>query len=240
MTENIEENIVDENSASEAVRQGLRLYNKGDYEGALGVFLKIPETDLDSEISRDLTYYTGLCYSKLNKYDDAILFLEQIVTSGVVDEKSKQCRMILAVLYIFTGRMRLADFELKKLLETGDETPQIYCAIAYIAWEQKKAEEAVEWYERALEIDRANCTALNGLGYVLCCSGGDIARALKLCRQACESFPDNPSYLDSLGWVYNKMGMAVEAKAYLRRALEKAPGNKTIKEHLDAVVNEGL
>lgn len=238
MTENVGEKI-DENSVSESIRQGVKLYNKGDFEGALAVFLSIPEGDLDLEVNRDLTYYTGLCYSKLNRYDDAILFLEQIVTSGVNDDKSKQCRMILAVLYIFTGRMRLADFELKKLLETGGETPQIYCAIAYIAWEQNKTEEAVEWYERALEIDGSNCTALNGLGYVLCCSGGDIARALRLCRQACESFPDNPSYLDSLGWVYKTMGMMVEAKAYLRRALEKAPGNKTIKEHFDAVMAEG-
>jgi tetratricopeptide (TPR) repeat protein len=83
---------------------------------------------------------------------------------------------------------------------------------------------------------RAVRTALNGLGFVLADGGKDLTRALTMCKKALDMDPDNPSYLDSLGWVYFKLGLESEAKMYTRRALDKAPDNRTISAHLGEIM----
>ena len=62
-------------------------------------------------------------------------------------------------------------------------------------------------------------------------AGKDLTRALSLCKKAFDGNPENPAYLDSLGWVYYKLGLAKEAKTYMRRAREKSPHDKIIEAH---------
>ena len=75
------------------IEQGKALYNKKEYSQALAFFLGLPT---DAEVDKiDVAYYLGLCYTKLEKYDDALLFLEQVVTSGTQLERVLQCRFLL-------------------------------------------------------------------------------------------------------------------------------------------------
>jgi tetratricopeptide (TPR) repeat protein len=46
---------------------------------------------------------------------------------------------------------------------------------------------------------------------------------------------DNSAYLDSLGWVYYKLGKLSQAKAYLKKAVGLAPDNEEIRIHLEIV-----
>jgi Flp pilus assembly protein TadD len=41
--------------------------------------------------------------------------------------------------------------------------------------------------------------------------------------------------MDSLGWAYFKNGELLEARTWLRRAIEAAPHQKEIKEHIKIV-----
>jgi tetratricopeptide (TPR) repeat protein len=219
------------------MKAGMRLYRTGKYEEALAAFLGISAGDSPS--NHELAYYIGLCYARLERWDDALLYLEQVVTADTDLARVYQCRMVLAVIYALTGRTRLADFELRKLLDAGYESSQVFCSLGYLAYESGDVETAVDWYEKALELDGANGTALNGLGYVLGDSGRDLTRAITMCRKATDAQPDNPAYLDSIGWVYHKLGFATEAKTYARRAREKAPGNSIILEHLNQILQGG-
>ncbi|MCL2809029.1 MAG: tetratricopeptide repeat protein, partial [Treponema sp.] len=94
---------------------------------------------------------------------------------------------------------------------------------------------AIELYEKTLEIDSDNATALNSMGYILADSGLDVMRALRLCRRAVDVKPQSPAYLDSLGWAYYKSGETIEARTWLRRALDLAPNEETIKKHFKIV-----
>ncbi len=80
-----------------------------------------------------------------------------------------------------------------------------------------------------------NPIALNNLGYFLAERGEKLAEALNLIEQAVESNPTNPSYLDSLGWAYFKLGKFVEAEKYLKNALRFDNSSSTIHEHLGDV-----
>lgn len=213
--------------------EGKKLYNQKDYSRALAFFLGIP-TDADVD-KIEVAYYLGLCYSKLQQYDDALLFLEQVVTSGTQLERVLQCRFLLAVIYAVSGRKRLADFELNKLLETGYMTASVYAAIAYVAWEQNDTDKCLEYYEKSLESNPENITSLNGLGYVLACEEKDLTKALSLCKEAVKVSPKSAACLDSLGWVYYKLGLYDDAMQYLEKAERLAPDNKEIAEHIKHV-----
>lgn len=216
--------------------EGIQYYNKKSYKKALTFFLSLPqEANADKN---EIAYYLGLCFAKLQKYDDALIYLEQVVTSGTHIERTLQCRFLLAVIYALSGRRRLADFELNKLLETGYMQPSVYAAIAYIAWEQKDTAKCMEYYEESLRQDPDNLTSMNGLGYVLACEDKDLTRALSLCKKAVDNAPDSAACLDSLGWVYYKLGLYEDARKYLEQAEQLDLNNRTIYEHIKLLNKE--
>ena len=202
---------------------------------------KSKATDIFEEDEQiELSYYLGLCYTKLKQYDEALNYLEQVVTTGNDVLRIYQCRMTLAYIYVITKRIRMAEFELKRLQNSGLESPLLYNTLAYAAWCQKKNKNAVDLYEKTLEIDINNATAMNSMGYILADSGLDIMRGLRLCRKAVDARPNSAAYLDSLGWAYYKSGEAAEARTWLRRALDLAPEEKEIIKHFKIVTGEKL
>ena len=94
--------------SSSPLFEGISLYKKGDYTSALTFFISLPENSGIDNI--ELAYYIGLCYAKLERYEDALLYLEQVVTGGQKLERIQQCRFLLAVIYTKSGRKRLANF----------------------------------------------------------------------------------------------------------------------------------
>ena len=66
--------------AGNILTQGVSLYNQKAYTNALTFFLSLP-ADCGAD-KNEIAYYLGLCYTKLERYDDALLYLEQVVTSG--------------------------------------------------------------------------------------------------------------------------------------------------------------
>jgi tetratricopeptide (TPR) repeat protein len=222
-----------------SLQDGIRLFRIKRYEPALQELLRVKGDKFTGEENAELAYYLGLCYTKLARYEDALLYLEQVVTSAHDVLRVYQCRMTLAYIYVITKRSRMAEFELKRLQHNGFESAQLYTTLAYAAWLQKNYKNAVELYEKALDLDENNTTAMNSLGYILADTDMDVMRGLRLCRRAVDKKPQSPAYLDSLGWAYFKSGELLEARTWLRRALELAPHEKEIRDHLRIVVGEG-
>lgn len=219
---------------SAKIQEGIRYYNMKRWDLALSELLQVKV--LDPEENVELAYYLGLCHMKLKRYKEALLYLEQVVTSSKNVLRTCQCRMVLAYAYSMSGHAKLAEFELKQLIKAGYKSVQIYSSLAFILWKQKQKGEALECYEKAHALDEENPTALNGLGFVLVEMGYDMKKGLLLCQKAVKSRPRNPAYLDSLAWAYYKSGNIVEARRYLRQARELDPQHPEIKLHLGIVV----
>jgi len=222
------------------IQEGIRFYRQKDWINALREFLTADTTGFDYEEKMELAYYLGLCYTKLKKYEEALTFLEQVVTSGNDIFRIYQCRMTLAYIYVITKRVKMAEYELKRLQANGFESPILYNTLAYAAYIQKQNKNAIELYEKTLEIDSNNATAMNSMGYILADTGVDVMRALRLCRRAVDSRPGSAACLDSLGWAYYKSGEILEARTWLRRALEIAPEEEEIIRHFKIVTGEPL
>ena len=222
---------------SNVLSQGIEFYNQKKYSDALTFFLTLSsETGADS---LDVAYYLGLCYAKLSRYEDSLLYLEQVVTAGNDEVRVLQCRLILAVIYSLSGRKRLAAFELNKLLEAEYKPASVYAALAFVAWEQSDTEKCLDYYEKSLDADPENVTALNGMGYVLACEDKDLTKALSFCKKAVKASPNSAACLDSLGWVYYKLGLYDDAKKYLEMAEAIDGNNEEIANHIKSVVLDG-
>jgi len=216
-------------------KKGIRLFLMKRWEGALEEFLHVETEGFGDEERIELAYYLGLCCAKLERFDEAMLFLEKVV--AIVDSPLRvyQCRMILAYIYIITGRAQMAEAELNRLQSLGLESVLLYNTLAYSAYIQKHYLGAIEFYEKALDIDKDNPTALNSLGYVLADTGLDTLKGLRLCRKAVDKNPENAAYLDSLGWASYKCGKLTDARKWLRRAIDLAPQEAEIKKHFKTV-----
>jgi tetratricopeptide (TPR) repeat protein len=59
-----------------------------------------------------------------------------------------------------------------------------------------------------------------------------LPEALKFIRQAVDIEPMNGAYLDSLGWVYFKLGQYELAEDNLRQAVQRDQTDPTVHEHL--------
>jgi tetratricopeptide (TPR) repeat protein len=225
-------------SPADRIQEGVAFFRMKYWDRALDEFLSADAADFSHEEKIELAYYLGLCYTKLEKYDKALDYLEQVVTSNSDILRVFQCRMTLAYIYVITNRVKMAEYELKRLQDNGLESPLLYNTLAYAAWLQKQNKNAIELYEKALEIDANNATAMNSMGFILADTGFDVMRALRLCRKAVDTRPQSAAYLDSLGWAYFKSGELLEARTWIRRALELAPEEKEIQRHFRIVVGE--
>ena len=218
-------------AGSKAISKAGSEYRAGDYESAVAT---LAAATVDENDYLDLAFLLGLCYARLHRFDEALLYLEQVVTQGEGDARALQCRLTLAYVYAATGRSKLAEYELTKLMESSLETPQVYSALGHATWKQGRLDEGLSWYSKALKLDPENPTALNGYGYLLACAGKDLDKAVSCCRKALNSDPGNPVYADSLGWVYLKLGRLPEAGSYLRAAAKTLHDNDELQEHLAA------
>ncbi|WP_438970622.1 tetratricopeptide repeat protein [Methylophaga sp.] len=88
-----------------------------------------------------------------------------------------------------------------------------------------------------IEKDPDNAQALNALGYTLTDRTDRHQEALVMIQRALELKPGDPFYLDSLGWVYYRLGELDKAEKYLREALEVQPDVEFI-AHLGEVLWE--
>jgi tetratricopeptide (TPR) repeat protein len=227
-----------EKPPEETLKEGMQFYNLKQWDKALQKLLLVEADLLDGKERMEHTYYMGLCYTKLERYDDALLYLEQVVTAGGNALRSYQCRLTLAYIYLVTKRAKMAEFELRRLQQNGFESAQLYNTLAYAAWTQRRYKQAIEYYEQALDIDDTNTTAMNSMGYILADTGRDVTRGLRFCRKAVDRKPESAAYLDSLGWAYYKRGELGEARTWLRRALDLDPQHPEIIQHFNAVSGE--
>jgi Flp pilus assembly protein TadD len=76
---------------------------------------------------------------------------------------------------------------------------------------------------RVMELRADYAHAYNALGYSLADRNVRLAEALQLIEKAHQLAPEDPYILDSLGWVYYRLGDMSQARKYLQLAYEAKP-----------------
>jgi len=108
-------------------------------------------------------------------------------------------------------------------------------ALAYNSNKQYKESDAA--YEEALKLDPDNALILNNYAYNLSTRNQDLNKALDMIKRAVRKEPGNPSYLDTMGWIYYMLKDYKAAKEYIERAVSVNGSNSVLLEHLGDVHN---
>jgi tetratricopeptide (TPR) repeat protein len=126
----------------------------------------------------------------------------------------------------------------RKLAGDDDETITMRLAGAYEAG--GRLAEAEREYRTLLARDPLNASAMNSLGYLLADHGLRLPEALEFAERAVQAEPDNPAYLDTLGWALFRAGRVNEALPPLGRAADTLAGSSVIQDHHgDALARAG-
>ena len=76
----------------------------------------------------------------------------------------------------------------------------------------------------------------NNYAYSLSERGERLDDALEMVKISIEAEPTNSSYLDTVGWVYYKLGDYAKAKEYIEKAIEVGGESAVMLEHLGDIL----
>ncbi len=175
----------------------------------------------------------GLSLAQLDKHSDAKPYLKKSVELNPNDLTSLSS-------YAYTlsqlKENELAVTYLKQALTINPDDVNLLGTLGLIYDAMKKWTECDSTYMRALQIDSQNALVNNNYAYSLSERGVHLQEALKMVEIAITADPNNTSYLDTMGWVYFKLGNYTEAKSYLEKAIEIGGDRTVMLDHLGDVM----
>lgn len=210
------------------LEEGIKLFRNENYKEAIDSLEKSFENKNDIESG----YHLALAYAQIQNYDKTLETFDRIMRRLDNPLRIMQAHIIVGYIYAVKEMYDLAEFELLDALASGIENTQIYSVLGYIYYKKNNVRKAVDSLRKAVALDSKSANARNSLGFILADSGINIEEGIKEIKKALNVDPENPAYLDSLGWAFFKKNDIVNAKEFLTKAFKMAPSNKDIKEHL--------
>src|SRR3954468_6171147 len=167
------------------------------------------------------------------KADAGIALLEEAVTHHADDPSAY---ISLAQAYSDAERAAQAVKVLQDAQVKFPKDDAIVFELGSVFDKQKKYAEAEAAFRQILARDPQNAIALNYLGYMLAERGERLEESVGYLQKALQVEPENPSYLDSLGWAYFKSDKLDLAETNLKRAADALKTNSVIQEHYGQVL----
>jgi tetratricopeptide (TPR) repeat protein len=141
---------------------------------------------------------------------------------------------IQAVVDLYQRRKSFSEAEeflRERLAKMPDHVGMLFLMGAVLE-RQGKFDDAKEYFEKVLAVEPESAAALNYLGYMLADQGVALDQSLDYVQRALDQDPHNGAYLDSLGWVYFKMGRLDLAEDNLLKALKSLRLTGVVYDHL--------
>jgi len=151
---------------------------------------------------RDVYIRLGIVYTRAKRWNDAAQALDKAEQLSTKPEDKAYVNFLRGDLYQRQKMYDQADTEFRKVLTVTPPT------------------------------DPQAAATLNYLGYMNADRGVKLEESLSYIKQALTIEPNNGAYLDSLGWVYFKLGKYDLAEENLNKAAVHMGSDPTVQEHL--------
>jgi tetratricopeptide (TPR) repeat protein len=171
----------------------------------------------------------GLALQQLHKNDEAIAVFKDALTLAP-DDPLRYVLLIQGYTAAKREKDAIDEGELARQKFAGDTSVLYQLGEAYDRAGRKADAEHV--FRDLIAHDPLDAPALNYLGYMFAEQGTSLDEAVSFIERALKVEPENPSYLDSLGWTYLQQGKLDLADRPLTTAADKLPTNSVIQEHL--------
>ncbi|MEG0821474.1 MAG: tetratricopeptide repeat protein [Burkholderiaceae bacterium] len=187
------------------------------YDEALGWLAKIDEGNqyIQARIRE------AFLLAKTGRIDQARQRL-QTATTSAADERSQ---LILAEAQLLreSNRTDEALAVLEAALAANPDDPSLLYDAAMAAEKLDQVTRMEELLRLLIKAKPDNAHAYNALGYSLADRNLRLPEARELIGQALKLSPNDAFILDSMGWVYFRMGELKQAREYLERAYQLRP-----------------
>jgi tetratricopeptide (TPR) repeat protein len=189
--------------------------HRGEWDAAIGYLKQVADKASDPGVSLRLSYY----YSQAGRYKEATAVLEKLVQA---EPNNPDFLNYLTIAYDQDKNYAKAEKILQRRIALDPQDHEAYFQLASVYDRLKKFPQAEQALLRAIEIKPDYAMALNYLGYSYADRNVHLEEAEKLVSSAISLDPHNAAYLDSMGWVYYRLGKNQSAEEYLRQATAMA------------------
>ena len=197
------------------------------YEDALYQLQKI---EPQGEYFTDALFLKIHIYQKQGRSSEAVSLVKTMIERE--DVRSPELYAVLAALFEIKGdQQRVAETYANGIAAFPENDMLLY---EYGLFQENNGDRkaALQTMQQVIVINPENAAALNFIGYTWADEGRNLDQALEYIRMAVQLKPDNGYILDSLGWVYFRLGNMVASIKALERASELSPDDPAIYDHL--------
>lgn len=202
----------------------------GKYQQAIDVFVGV---DKASPLKRNAEIQVGLNFDQLDKLEEARSHLRAIVDANPADlEAVRALGSVLRTREKFKEASDVYSLGIDTINTPTRQHWWLYYVRGITYERTKKWDNAEADFLKALELQPGQALVLNYLGYSWVDMGLNLDKALDMIKTAVENRPTDGYIVDSLGWVYYRLGRYDDAVKQLERAVELKPEDPVINDHL--------
>src|SRR4030042_3315624 len=200
-----------------------------DYESAIRELKAAEVLDRDNP---EILYNLGINYCRMGLNKTAIEYFKRVLQLKHAFIDALEVKKLLAYALIHLNNFKESELYLNQVLQLVPLDVVAMNMKGYCMDVQGNHTEALRIYSAIIEVDKNNYNAYNAVAYIISKSGGDLIKSLQFARIAHESNKENPAYLDTVGYVYLKMGKLDLAERYVAEAAKRAPLSQEINDHV--------
>ncbi len=198
---------------------------------AIEILKMVPE---GAALKRDAEIQIGLNYNLLEKLDESRSHL-----SALIAQDPSELEAVISLGNVLRAHKKFDEAEdvyTQGINTLDDKFSKAHWTLFYFRGicreRQDKWDLAEADFRKALELYEDQPLVLNYLGYSLVDQGLKLDEALGMIKKAVKLRPSDGYIVDSLGWVYYRLGRYDEAVTELERAIELRPSDPVINDHL--------
>lgn len=132
-----------------------------------------------------------------------------------------------------TGDLAKAEEVYKKQAAQDDKNPMVHNNLANALRDQKKFDEAIKEYEKAIELNPQSANTYLNLASVYQYSLNDFDKAMEVYQKAIQSNSKNVDFINMAALAYEQHGDNDKAKEYFQKVLEIESENQAAKAGLE-------
>ena len=219
--------ILDLNPHLEPVRYylGSAYERLSEWDLALEAFEGI---DKESALYDDALSHIGFIYLENDRIDEAITLLESRKASGT---PRPQIYHYLASLYMANDQHEKAISVVEEGVQRYPDNIELLYQKGLVLERSGLHEEAGQAMKNVLVLDDQHAEALNFLAYAYAVENRHLDEALEYAERAVKRDPA-PHILDTLGWVYYRLGRFTDALKVIEEASRQLSEDAVVFEHL--------
>jgi tetratricopeptide (TPR) repeat protein len=227
---------------AEAETGFLALIRAGDAQGVIGLarckdaqgrsseamqlleheLAKSPDNDDSRMALADIEYRAG-------RFQDARMQWERLAAKN---PNSAEFQLRLGEVLNRMGDKQGALPRFRKAHELQPSNLGAAAGLALVLHQTGQTDQARAVYEDVLKLDPENVQAMNNLAYLKAEEGLDLDQALGLAQRAMQRAPNDPNISDTLGLIYIRKKLTVQAVHLFQDLVARAPDNPAYHLHL--------